>query len=57
MTTLGNNIDPETQQIRISFCTVCEENIELPYPKCSLNDKPLSVQTSEEQETCPLGKW
>lgn len=57
MTTLGNNIDPETQQIRISFCTVCEENIELPYPKCSLNDKPLSVQTSEEQETCPLNKW
>lgn len=57
MTTLGNNIDPETQQIRISFCTVCEENIEFPYPKCSLNDKPLSVQTSEEQETCPLGKW
>lgn len=57
MTELQNNIDPATQQIRISFCTACEENIELPYPKCSLNDMPLSVQTSEEQATCPLNKW
>jgi hypothetical protein len=57
MTQLGNNIDPATQAIRISFCTTCEENIELPYPKCRLNDIPLSVQTSEEQETCPLNKW
>lgn len=57
MTQLGNNIDPATQVIRISFCTVCEENEELPYPRCRLNDKALSVQTSEEQETCPLNKW
>jgi hypothetical protein len=57
MTELTNTIDPETQEIRISFCTVCEENEELPYPKCRLNDKALSLQTSEEQETCPLNKW
>ena len=57
MTTLGNNIDPVTQAIRISFCNVCEENEELPYPKCKLNNIALSVQTSEEQETCPLNKW
>ena len=57
MTTLQNNIDPETQLIRISFCTTCEENVELPVPHCRLNDIPLSVQTSEEQETCPLNKW
>lgn len=57
MIELGNNIDPITQEIRISFCTVCEENEELPYPKCRLNNKSLSMQTSEEQETCPLNKW
>lgn len=57
MTELQNNIDPETQQTRISFCTVCEENEELPYPKCKLNGISLAIQTSEEQETCPLNKW
>lgn len=57
MTSLQNNISPEQQQIRISFCTVCEENIESPYPKCRLNNIPLSVQTSQEEETCPLNKW
>lgn len=57
MIPLGNNIDPATQAIRISFCTVCEENIELPYPKCRLNNIALSQQTSEVKETCPLNKW
>ena len=57
MTELRNNIDPETQQIRISFCTVCEEQIDLPYPKCGSNDIPLSILTSNEEETCPLNKW
>lgn len=57
MITLGNNIDPATQAIRISFCTACEENEELPYPKCKLNDISLAIQTSEEQATCPLTEW
>ena len=57
MTELRNNIDPTTQQHRMFVCGGCEENEEFPYPKCVLNDIPISILTSEEQETCPLNKW
>lgn len=57
MTELKNNIDPTVQQHRISICTVCEENIELPSPRCAISDINISVLTSEETETCPLNKW
>jgi hypothetical protein len=57
MSDLHNNIDPATQQERISICIMCVENIQEPWPHCALNNIPISILTSEEQETCPLNKW
>lgn len=48
-------LTPEQQRIKI--CTACVENIEEPIPHCQLCDKPLSLLTSDMQETCPLNKW
>jgi hypothetical protein len=50
------NLIAETRSLRARVAQL-KENIELPYPKCKLNDIPLSIQISEEQETCPLNKW
>ena len=58
MIDLPNQPIPETwEQKRIKQCIVCSENVELPIPKCQLADKPLSLLTSDQQETCPLNKW
>lgn len=57
MTELSNNIDPIVQQERISICIMCDQNIQEPWPHCALNNIPISIQTSDEQETCPLNKW
>ena len=57
MNELNNNIDPTVQQHRISVCVSCVENTQEPTPHCQACDKPISLLTSEEQETCPLNKW
>jgi hypothetical protein len=57
MSNLGNNIDPAVQQHRIEVCCACAKNVQMPWPHCAINDIPISVLTSEEQETCPLDKW
>lgn len=57
MTQLTNTIDPIEQDKRINICIACVNNISEPVPHCQLCNKPISMLTSEQNETCPLNKW
>jgi hypothetical protein len=54
---LSNNINPIIQEHRIDICIACVENTQEPVPHCQQCNKPISLLTSEETETCPLDKW
>jgi len=57
MTILENDINPVVQDNRIIICIDCENKISESVPHCQLCNKPISMLTSEQNETCPLNKW
>ena len=42
---------------RIKICTACLEKQDEPIPLCKVCDKPLSLLTSDKEQSCPLNKW
>jgi hypothetical protein len=46
----------ETQK-RVSICISCEKNILDVIPKCSECNCSISILTTLNFKTCPIGKW
>jgi hypothetical protein len=49
-------IKEETEK-RISFCVNCEHNILDVIPKCDECNCSISMLTTLNFKTCPIGKW
>jgi hypothetical protein len=47
----------EETQKRISFCIPCEKNTLDVIPKCSECNCSISMLTTLNFKTCPIGKW
>lgn len=47
----------EETEKRISFCITCENNILDVIPKCSQCMCSISILTTMNFKTCPIGKW
>ena len=47
----------EEKEKRISFCITCENNVLDVIPKCSQCNCSISMLTTMNFKTCPIGKW
>lgn len=47
----------EETEKRVSFCIKCEHNILDELPKCKQCDCSISIVTTLNFKTCPIGKW
>ena len=47
----------EENQKRISFCITCENNVLDVIQKCSQCNCSISMLTTMNFKTCPIGKW
>lgn len=49
--------DQEETLRRIKFCADCEHNVLDVIPKCEHCDCSISIVTTLNTKTCPIGKW